>query len=382
MRHIISNLTSGVAAIAAAAFFTGSVNAADLRYATGFAPNSTGAKAADAFAEKAKEISAGDLNIKVFAQSLLSFTEMSGGVRDNIADMGMVLFPYFPAEYPSATMISEMTMMFSLKETDFMGGPAWAGAFIEYVVLNCPKCQEELKAQNQVFTSTSATEYTMMCVKKVETSADLKGLRIRAPGAHWTRWAQSLGATSVAIPQNEIFEGLSQGILDCSLSGTAELIDLSLIDAVKFITDTVPGGGFGGTAQVNVNLDVWTGLTPEQRTNIAKAAVYQGAILSWNYRTNNAAALEKAKEKGIEIVTPSPELVDATHAFIEKDLGTIASNYASKYKLENTEQSVAKMRELYTKWVDLVADVKDGDALSELIWKETFAKVDMEKYGM
>ncbi|MBS3651982.1 C4-dicarboxylate TRAP transporter substrate-binding protein [Pseudaminobacter sp. 19-2017] len=360
----------------------GQAAAKDLRYATGFAPNSTGAKAQEASAAYGKEISKGDLNIRVYPQSLLSFTEMSGGVRDNIAEMGMVLFPYFPAEFPNSTMVSEMTMLFSRHDTGDRGGLAWTGALIEYITLNCPACTDEMAAQNQVFTSSSSTEYTMMCMKKIETAADMQGVRIRAPGAHWTRWANSVGATSVSVPQNEIFEGLSQGILDCSLSGTAELVDLSLVDAVKYIIHDVPGGGFGGTGLMNVNLDVWASLTPEQRTELLRIGAHGSAYGSWNYRTNNLAALEAAQKKGIEIVTPSEDFLKATREFTNADLKLIAKTYAEKYGLKDTDQAVQKMSELFEKWVGLVANVESAEAYQELLWNEAYSKINVETYGM
>ena len=372
---------AGVAGVLSAVASVSAAQAGELRYATGFAPNSTGAKAADVYAEKAKEYSGGDIDMKVFAQSLLSFSEMSPGVRDGIADIGMVLFPYFPAEFPNSTMVSEMTMLFSLHDTNNRGGLAWHGALVEYIMLNCDKCRGEIKAQNQVFTSTSSTEYMLMCIKPIEKAQDMQGVRIRAPGAHWTRWAQSLGAVSVSIPQNEIFEGLSQGLLDCSLNGAAELVDLGLMDVVKYVIRDVPGGGFGGTAQSNVNLDVWTGLSPEQRLNLLKASNYHGALNSWNYNVNNQAALAKAEERGIDVIEPAQEFIDATRAFTQEDLQTIAKSYAEKYQLEGTDEAIAKMQELFEKWVGLVQDIDSADAFADLVWNEAVSKVDVASYG-
>ncbi|MDR5651224.1 C4-dicarboxylate TRAP transporter substrate-binding protein [Ruixingdingia sedimenti] len=379
--NIARKFTAAAAAAATAALLAAPAAATDLRFATGFAPNSTGEKGALAWADHARDISGGDLNIQVFAQSLLKFTEMSGGVRDGIADMGMVLFPYFPAEYPNSTMISELTMLFASMNTGDRGGIAWAGALTEYITQHCPACVEEMKAQNQIYTSSSSTEYLLMCTKEVKSLADMQGIRLRAPGAQWTRWAQSVGATTVSIPQPEIFEGLTQGILDCSLQGAAELVDLSLIDAVKYIVRDVPGGGFGGTGQVNVNIDTWQALTPEQRTDLLKSAAYHGAVVSWNYHVNNKAALEKAAEKGIGIIDPADDLRSHTVAFIENDLANIARNYQEKYGLKDTEQAVATFKSIFERWTGLVADVQSAEELTDLYWNEALSKVDVNAYG-
>ena len=46
--------------------------------------------------------------------SLLNLAEMSDGVRDGIADIGNVLTPYFPRQYPHANMAAELTMLLAL----------------------------------------------------------------------------------------------------------------------------------------------------------------------------------------------------------------------------------------------------------------------------
>src|SRR5690606_30902382 len=57
-----------------------------ISYATGYPPNSIGSDSALAYADALKELSGGDLSVKVFPMSLLSFSEASPGIRDGMAD--------------------------------------------------------------------------------------------------------------------------------------------------------------------------------------------------------------------------------------------------------------------------------------------------------
>lgn len=381
MKFVKTTSTVALAFGAMLAITTSSALAKDLRYAIGFPPNSTGSEGANAAADYARELSGGELNIEVFPKSLLSFPEMSGGLRDGLADIGYVLFPYAPAEYPNANMIAEMTMLFATAKTGTLGGLAWTGALTEYLMLHCPQCIDEMKAQNQVFTSTASTEYTLMCTKKIETAEDMNGIRMRVPGAHWSRWAAEFGATSVSIPITEIFEALSQGIIDCAYAGTQELDDMSLNEVVKYILLDLPGGGFGGSGQMNVNLQTWSSLTSQQKTDLLKTGSFMAADINWRYRDKNAIAFENATALGIEAITPAPDFRAATLAFIEKDLKNIGGIYERERGLKNTQESIDVFLKLFEKWVDLVANVESAEQLAELYWTEAGSKVDVETYA-
>ena len=361
---------------------TGAAHADNLRYATGFAPGTTGTTTSQAAADYLAEISGGDMTMDVFAQSLLGFGEMNAGIRDGIADAGFVLFPYFPAEYRNMSFIADLNMVMTIEKTGDRGGLAWVGALNEYVMMNCDSCQKEIKAQNQVFTSTSASEYRLLCTKQVTVADDMKGLKIRAPGANWSRWVENFGAIPVSLPFAEMYEGLSQGIIDCSIASDAELVDQSLIDVIKSVTTDVPGGGFGGSSLFSVNLDTWGAMTPEQRKTLARAASYGGAVQSWGYRANAAAARSKAIEAGITFVEADPAFYDATVEWIKADMDAAASTYEEKYGVENPDEAKEIFLKLFKKWAVLVEDIQTSDALADLVWQEVGSKVDYSTYGM
>src|SRR5690554_1703530 len=138
-------------AILAGIAMSGAVEAKQLSYATGYSTGSIGAKAAEVFANDVEDHSGGDLTAKVYAQSLLSFSEIPPGIRDGMADSGLVLTPYFPSEFPSTNLATELTMLIEM-----IGAPtekvglAFAGAMAEYVFFNCPSCVNEYEQQNQL----------------------------------------------------------------------------------------------------------------------------------------------------------------------------------------------------------------------------------------
>lgn len=369
-------------AILASVAMTGMAEARQLNYATGYAPGSIGAKAAEVFAKDIEEHSGGDLTAKVYAQSLLSFSEIPPGIRDGMADSGLVLTPYFPSEFPSTNLATELTMLIEMTDAPTEKvGLAFAGAMAEYVFFNCPSCVEEYKQQNQLFLGGGGTSsYFLICNTPVRTLEEIKGKRLRIGGAQWARWANAVGATAVSIPQHETYEALSQGVVDCSVHSAPELTIVKLMEVTSDMTPNMPGGVFSGVAN-NINSDVWKSLTASERRTMLHASAAQASALSWGYAEIAATNMETAEEKGIKIHKPDAALVKVTQEFIEQDLEAIAAKYADTHGLESPAQLVESFRSLLTKWVDLVKDVDSSEELTQVYWDKVYSKVNVDSYG-
>lgn len=370
-------------AILAGVSMTSMVEARQLSYATGYASGSIGAKAAEVFAKDLKEHSGGDLTAKVYAQSLLSFSEIPPGIRDGMADSGLVLTPYFPSEFPSTNLATELTMLIEMSDVPTeMAGLAFAGAMAEYVFFNCPSCITEYKQQNQLFLGGGGTSsYFLICNKPVRTLEEIKGKRLRIGGAQWARWANVVGATPVSVPQHETYEALSQGVVDCSVHSAPELTIVKLMEVTSDMTPNMPGGVFSGVAN-NINSDVWKSLTASERRTMLHASAAQASALSWGYAEIAATNMETAKDlKGIDIHQPDADLVKVTREFIEQDLKTIATKYADTHGLESPAQMVETFRSLLTKWVGLVEGVGSSEELTQVYWDEVYSKVNVDSYG-
>lgn len=379
MHYTRRALMAGGAMIALAT----SAHAADqLSYAGGWPPNSGPTGALENYAKSVEENSGGNLTMKVYPLSLLSFAESNAGLKDGLADLSTILTPYFSAEFPTLNMISEFS---TLMELDGLSGErsslAFAGAVSEYVLLNCPSCKEEVAAQNQVYMGAgSTTSYALQCVVPVTSPAELKGKRIRAGGAYWARWAEAMGAVPVSISINETFEALSQGVLDCTASNPAELVNFSFIDVVKHVYTGLPGGQF--TVPTMMNLDRWQGLGDEEKAALMKSNARLAAEMTWVYLEEANKGMNDSRAKGIEVAAASDELNTMNQKFIEEDLAAIVDSYREKFGVENGEDAIAGMRELAARWTKLIEGVENVDQLADLYWNEIYSKIDIATYGM
>ncbi len=373
---------STASALAALMALSTPVDARELRFAIGYPPNSAPVKVMEDYAAKVAELTGGAVTVKVFPSSLLSFPETSPGIRDGIADMGLLATGYHPTEYPVNNLVPNTTIQMINFGDEVKGreAMAFASALTEYTFFHCPKCNDEFKAQNQVFTSIASTSaYYLMCNKPIGSLEALAGLRMRAP-SNWARWTSYVGANPVSITLGEMNEGMSQGVLDCLVASAAELVNWNLTSLVTDIAIGVPGGVAAG-APVNINRDTWQGLTPEERTALMKAGAFSQAQYAWAFQEAEAQAVDAAKAAGANVADADPSIVAKTKEFVVEDTKAMLAEVASKYGIEDGPAMLDTFAPLLTKWVTLSKDIDSVEKYEEVLWTEIFSKVDVSTHG-
>jgi len=377
MRHSIKALFAGASLFAMA----GAAQAQDLTFAGGWPPNSAPTGKLEEFAAAVEENTGGEVTVKVFPLSLLSFAEANAGVRDGIADMTANLMAYFPQEFSHFNMLAEFSELVELEEfSSETSSLAFTGAITEYVINSCPDCKEQIKAQNQVYLgASSTTSYVLQCVVPLETAADLEGKRIRAAGAYWARWAESVGAVPVSMSINETLEGLNQGVVDCTASNTADFVNFGFIDVVKYLYIGLPGAQFN--VAYTMNRDSWNSLSDSNKEGMMKSVAKLNADIAYVYIEEARAGKERAPNEGIEYGSASEELVAMNREFIAEDKDAIAEIYKERFNIETGSEAANALTELLGKWTDLTKDVDSADALADIYWNEIYSKIDVASYG-
>lgn len=303
--------------------------------------------------------------------------------EQGIANASIVLTPYNPAEFAYVNMAIEMSMLMALQgDRDGRGGLAFAGALTDYVLNHCPGCLENFRRQNQVFTgAASSSTYMLLCTKPITSLAALKGARLRAGGAAWSRWARKMGATPVTMAIGETFEGMNQGVVDCSISNAGDLKTFLLMEATKDMSLDVPGGYFP-LAGSNINRDTWRKLSDEQRRALLHAGAVMAAELTYDYYELSKQYIQETLDRGATMHQVDPDLVEASHRAIEADMPILGETYQKQHKVAEPEALIEAMRELLAKWGRLVEPVQSSDDLAELLWTEVLSKLDPATYGM
>lgn len=374
-KHLKAALMGAVAA--AALFIQSPVQAQEeytLRINVGLPPTHTWVKAYTFLAQELPKASGGTLKAEEYYGTLLNFRETVPGVRDGVADVGLGVVAYFPAEFRETNLVGELGMLGE-------DGITMTGAVSEYI-FNCQPCLDEFANFNQVYLGTTASPvYRLFSTQPVTTLADLKGLQIRSGAGVYTRWAEHFGASPSSLAADEVYEGLSQGVIKANLHPTTELINLSLYDVAKYVTE-LPLGTFNAVSVYSVNRDVWNELSDQQRAVLLELSARGNAHVAVEYEKANRAAKAAAEEKGVTFLQPDDELLEASRQFAANDAVEAARSLEQTYGLTDTEAKVATFTELSKKWTALTEDVKvDEEALAKLLIDEIWSKIDLATYG-
>lgn len=372
MKHAIGRF----AAIFGTLAIANSAMALELKGTTFVAPNGPVAAGYTVFADRLAAETKSDLTVQMFfGGSLLGATDVLSGLPDGIADFGLLIPTYFSAEFPEFNLAANMAMAGK-------NPGAMAGAITEYI-LTCSECLEEQSRNGHVYLgSFSSTPYYVMGGKGFTSSEEMSGLRLRAGMPSQGRWIEHFKGIRTSIPGSEVFEGISTGLIDGALFAIPELYGINLIEIVKKISLT-PAGIFNGNAPFNFGAPQWKELSESQRAAILKVAPDAIAAIVQGYVAEEARAKVEAVGRGIELIEPEAELLQASDAFIKQDLASIISEAERTTQLKGAAQKADRYQALITKWEALVADVADDDAeaLANLYRTEIWSKVDPKSYG-
>jgi TRAP-type C4-dicarboxylate transport system substrate-binding protein len=329
------------------------------------------------WAKKVKERSKGELEPKIFyGTALLPPQAHLSGLQDGIAQLTHHAGTYTPSDLPEDNVIS----MLAMGTDDTM---AAAMAMTDFGLTD-PAMQARYKKLGIVFAGGFATpQYILMCKEPIKTLADLKGLKIRTPGAVQADWARSVGAVPVTVPSTEMFTGLEKGQLDCASNAGNDLKTRSLWDVAKHTSMVSLGLYFHGW-QYAFNRDFWNKLSPAHRRILLDTIAESIPETMIGYLADTKAVLDEAPKHGVTIHTPDPEVQKSVFDFAASTgKATAVKVGMEKFDLKDSGALVDRFMTTYEKWRKLLegVDRNDAAALAAMFKKNLYSKIDEKSYG-
>ena len=175
---------------------------------------------------------------------------------------------------------------------------------------------------------------------------------------------------------------MSQGTIDGSMASIGDLLAFRLVELVKGVT-AVPLGTYFSTSDFATRQATWSDMSEEERGALMRAANRANVDFTqrWGYEFASIAE-EAAREAGIEFLEADPAFVEAAKAFNEADRDTAAQVSSERFGMTDAPERVAEFMDLVAKWEGIAEEVGDDpDAMTQRIWDEVWAKVDLATYG-
>lgn len=263
------------------------------------------------FADEIERRSGGKIKIQIFwAGQLGGLMEIKNLVSNGAVDIGVFAQAIHASEIPLAAASAGLLNRVSV---DAKTGSDLARASYATKVVS-----DELQSQNlKVIKWTVPSPYKLLCNKPINTSADLKGLKVRAVGGAFTPiWMEAHGMVPTRVQVTEMREGLQRGTLDCNF-GPIEWTPFADLQKVAPFLSNLNTGSFT-TFQMYVPAKTFTSWPASVQTlfmQVAQEAMQKDLAALPKVE---AAALEKFKASGGSIVqmkdiqnfiTRSPDMI-------------------------------------------------------------------------
>ncbi len=264
------------------------------------APSGPTGRGADMFADLVSQYTDGRVEVQVFPSSQLGgLRDLFGASRSGAVDIVLTPYPLLSDIVPSYSILTAGYVFDDfdhqravLDHPDF--GQSWSAELAEkggLVVL-----------ANYYFGARTLTTTD----KEVRSPADLDGLKIRAVGNPLSlATIRGLGANPTPLPLSELFQGLSQGIVDGQENPLPTIYNQNFFDVQRYLILTrhqlIP-------IPFTINADSWAELSDEDRQAVMRAAQEAAAWMTETVMAEEDSLLGQLKAEGMTVIGPEQGL--------------------------------------------------------------------------
>jgi TRAP-type C4-dicarboxylate transport system substrate-binding protein len=292
-----------------------------LRYSTLMPPGDPMAVLGEEWCKEVEKRTGGKVKVRFYPGSVLSAPfKTYESVVNGVVDVGNTVMGYTPGRFP---------LMEGIYTNPFPYPTALSATKIANEVYAKFKPKELDDVKVMFLWATTATVPIHAVRKPVTKVEDLKGMKIRCMEGN-AYIVRSFGGVPVAMPQPEIYDALSKGILDGVTSSYMTAKSFKTIEVLKYSTE-IEGAAFSALGIVAMNKNKWNSISPEHQKvieQINQEWLEKDGMLEDKLEKEGK---EYAISKGIKVTKLSPE----DQAKWDAVARTLYDQYLAKTKQKN-----------------------------------------------
>lgn len=302
-------------------------------------------EACNQFAQLVQDMSAGQMNIKVYGSGeLIPALEVFDAVSSGAAEIGNGAAYYWAGKNASTQFFTTIPFGMNAQQMNawlYSGGglELWRELYAKFGLVPFPG-------------GTTGMQMGGWFNKEIKTMEDFKGLKMRIPGLGG-KVLNNAGGTAVLTSASEIYTNLERGVIDAAeWVGPYHDYLMGFQHIAKYYY--APGWQeFSSTLEYMFNKKAFEGL-PKHLQIILETATYKmNAWVLVELETKNAVYLQKIiTENKVQVKTFSPEILQSLRELSEKILSDLAD-----------EDPICK--KIYTSYLEYKMEMKQWAEISE-----------------
>ena len=336
---------------------------------------SSTSKKFEEYFEAVEEWSGGKITFEIaYSNAIAPPTEIDNALQDGRLDVGLALPIYEPSEYPASSSINEIS--FIGRQTPLVG-VLESHAWMLDVMMRTPEAQEEFESQgvHVLLPAFNSGHSHMVCTDERTDAEDFQGAQILSGGARQAAQIEALGATPVSIPYTEVYESLSRGVAQCTVSSMLGIALGGYADVANNVA-VDPDTGFAiTTGNIAINASVWESLPIEaQQLLFDRLDVFLQSTVAntWAAISEAVAAIDEAGGGFQPFGDDAKQtLQEANDGFLEELRGSLG--------VEDPDGFVDLALESSEKWHDIITgDLEYEDQDTYLDFADWYANEDVD----
>lgn len=268
------------------------------------------------FTDKVTAKTGGRVTFEVYPAAQLG-KDFLGVLNSGLADVSLIISSYAPDKFP-LNSVTELPGLYTTacEATAKFSALAQPGAPLDK--------HEFAPLGIRPVMVTILPSYRMMTVKKVETLADVSGLKIWGNGSAMDKTLRSLGAVPVRMPATELPDSVTRGTVDGASFPYSSLTQYGLQGAIRHSVEGTQLGSAGMALALSTR--AWEALPEDVRTAMAEAGLEVEKELCVWLDADMQATRDRLTAEGFTVTT----LSDNQAALWKETVAKVGEDWAAE----------------------------------------------------